>query len=213
MANAVLIQNPKSIYKDEPGVRYHFPKMYRARMDECVGDWVIFYEGKSGALGYTAVQKVREVLPDPDAADHFYAILERDTLWEFERTVGRNDPMGMAWETRLRGADGRAMSGGHAVSAGRRITFEEFTRIVQAGLQPLEGRDALPRDADPPGGPAKVDGFAEAHAPFDYPGLADLRETILISPSGSLHLPENPRHHPHPEYLGYHRENIFGATA
>ena len=32
----------------------------------------------------------------------------------------------------------------------------------------------------------------------------------LISPEQKLALPQNPRHHPHPEYLRYHRENIFG---
>ncbi|MCC5983717.1 MAG: HNH endonuclease [Rhodobacteraceae bacterium] len=35
----------------------------------------------------------------------------------------------------------------------------------------------------------------------------------LICPGGRLHLPENPRHHPHPEFLRWHRENVFGAAA
>ncbi len=70
MANAVFIQNPTSIYKDEPGVRYHFPKVYLRRVQACVGDWVISYEGQSGALGYTSVQKLRDVQPDPATEDH-----------------------------------------------------------------------------------------------------------------------------------------------
>ena len=34
----------------------------------------------------------------------------------------------------------------------------------------------------------------------------------LIAPEQRLLLPENPRHHPHPEYLRYHREEIFGRV-
>lgn len=179
MANAVFIQNPTSIYNDEPGVRYHFPKIYLRRVQECVGDWVIFYEGKSGALGYISVQKLRDVQPDPATEDHFYATLERDTLWQFEQAVPRNNPMGMAWEHSLRSGDGRAMTGGHAVSAVRRISFQEFSDIVQAGLRPLDGPNALPREADPPG--LMAAGFAEASEPFAYPGLADLRADVLSS--------------------------------
>ena len=40
----------------------------------------------------------------------------------------------------------------------------------------------------------------------------DVRQR-LICPGGRLHLPENPRHHPHPEFLRWHRENVFGAAA
>jgi len=32
----------------------------------------------------------------------------------------------------------------------------------------------------------------------------------LLSPTGMLHLPDNPRDHPHPDNLRWHRENIFG---
>jgi putative restriction endonuclease len=35
----------------------------------------------------------------------------------------------------------------------------------------------------------------------------------LIAPGGRLRLPANPRHHPHPDYLRWHRENVFGAAA
>ncbi|MCV6586422.1 MAG: HNH endonuclease [Marinibacterium sp.] len=179
MSNAVLIQNPSSAYKDEPGVRYHFPKRYLRRLEACVGDWVIFYEGKTGALGYVAVQKLRDITPDPDDPGHFYANLERDTLWQFEQVVPRNSPMGLAFEHALRGQDGRAMTGGHAVSAVRSISFGEFSDIVQAGLQPLDGPNALPRDADPPA--LVAPGFADAPQPFEYPGLSDLRQKVLMS--------------------------------
>lgn len=35
----------------------------------------------------------------------------------------------------------------------------------------------------------------------------------LISPEQRLTLPTDPRHHPHPEYLRFHREMIFGRMA
>ena len=305
MANAVLIQNPVSIYKDRPGVAYHFPKRYLGTVQGCVDDWVVFYEGKTGALGYVGVQKVRDVVPDPEVPDHYYAALDQGTLWEFEQVVPRNDPIGMAYEQSLRGATGAAISGGASVSAVRRLSFDEFVAIVSAGLRPLTGPDALPRDAAQP-----FEGFAEVEqTPFEIPALQTFRPEVLssrpardasfarmvkaaydgrcamsgldlrngggraevqaahirpvnhqgpdtvnnglalsgtlhwmfdrgligvgpdheilvsenkvspdvrqrlISPTGKLHLPENRRHHPHPEFLRYHRENIFGAAA
>ncbi len=45
MAHAVLIQNPKSIYKDRPGQAYHFPRRYLGTLGNSIGDWVVFYEG------------------------------------------------------------------------------------------------------------------------------------------------------------------------
>lgn len=309
MANAVFIQNPTSIYKDRPGVAYHFPKRYLGVVQTCVDDWVVFYEGRQGALGYVSIQKVQSVVPDPERKDHFFAILESGTQWDFEQVVPRNDPAGLAYEHSLRGAKGAAISGGASVSAVRRLSFEEFTAIVSAGLRPMEGPDALPRDA----GGLKSDtlhGFNEMEqAAFEYPGLQEFRREVLtsrvardqsfarmvkaayngrcamsgldlrngggraevqaahirpvsaqgpdtvrnglalsgtlhwmfdrglisvgknyeilvsgnkvpadvrdrlLSPSGRLILPDNARHHPHPEYLRYHRENIFGAAA
>jgi putative restriction endonuclease len=40
-------------------------------------------------------------------------------------------------------------------------------------------------------------------------------ETVkrLINPGQKLLLPENERHYPHPEYLRYHREEIYGRAA
>jgi len=35
----------------------------------------------------------------------------------------------------------------------------------------------------------------------------------LIAPERRLFLPDDPRHHPHPDYLRFHRETIFGQAA
>lgn len=309
MANAIIIQNRQSNYNDLPGVAYHFPKIYLKRIQECVGDWVILYEGKSGALGYVSVVKVSSITPDERRDDHYFAWYEQGTQWDFEHIVPRNDPEGRAYEHMLRGTDGKAMSGGANTSAVRRLSFGEFSAIVNAGLEPRLVADSLPReggevtemprlgfseggqtpfesavlagqrmdvlssrperdqsfarqvkaaykgrcaisglDLRNGGGRAEVqaahirpvkdrgpdiviNGLAlsgTVHWMFDR-GLisigenyeilvsdnkvpADVRQR-LICPNGRLHLPENSRHHPHPEYLRYHRENIFGMTA
>jgi len=307
MANAVFIQNPISIYKDRPGVAYHFPKQYLRNVEACVDDWVIFYEGRKGALGYISVQKLRGVVQDREAIDHYYAELEPGTLWEFEQVVPRNNQMGLAYEYALRGPTGAAMSGGASVAAVRRLSLDEFIAIISAGLQPISGPNALPRDVAEP---VSVPGFsANPQEPYEPPELQLLRPELLvaraardqsfarmvkaayngrcaisglemrngggrsevqaahirpvknqgpdtinnglalsgtlhwmfdrglisvgmnheilvsenkvspevrqrlISPAGRIHLPDNPRHHPHPEFLRYHRENIFGAVA
>lgn len=306
MSHAVFIQNPVSPYKDQPGEAYHFPRRYLGVVQETIGDWVVFYEGRSGALGYVAVQRVREVIPDPDLADHFFAVLDLKTLWEFETLVPRADSTGLAFETSLRGANGRPASGGANVSAVRRLTPAEFAAIVSYGLRPEEGPDALPRAGRDDGEDGNLAGFSESHSPFDpapfrreiltsrpareaafarcvkrayrsrcaMSGL-DLRngggrpeveaahirpvahggpdwvrnglalsgtlhwmfdrgllsvaddltilvshnkvslETVerLIAPTGVLDLPENPRDWPHPAFLAYHREHIFGQGA
>jgi len=176
MANAVFLQNPESIYKDSPGIRYHFPRRYLGMVEECVGDWVVFYEGRRGAFGYVSVQKVSSVTSDPDLKDHYFAWLEQGTQWQFERIVSRNDPMGLSYEASLRGDDGKAMSGGASVSAVRRLGFDEFTRIVLAGLRPLDGPDASPRNAF-----SSEFGFSEETVAFDHAPAADIRERVLSS--------------------------------
>lgn len=304
MVNAVFIQNPESIYADEPGVAYHFPKQYLGAVRACVGDWVVFYEGRQGAFGYTGVQKVRDVVPDPRRDDHFFALLDPGSAWSFETIVPRQDERGRAFETMLRRADGSPMSGGANTLAVRRLSPGDFAAIVRYGLRELTGPEALPRF--PEGQP--VAGFSEETLPFQRGALAGFRPEVLTSrkyrdpsferqvkaayggrcaisglelrngggrsevqaahirpvandgpdivqngialsgtlhwmfdrgligiaedyrilvshnkvsqevaqrlldPGGKLHLPENPRLRPHPDYLRFHREEIFGQS-
>lgn len=307
MAKAVFIQNPKSIYDDRPGEAYHFPKRYLGMVQEAVGDWVVFYEGRQGLFGYVGVQKVEQVVPDPTNEGHYFALLDPQSIWTFETVVPRADPNGRAYETALRGVDGRPISGGASVSAVRRLSETEFAIIVRQGLTEITGPEALPRmpmDSD-----SVVTGFAEEQAVFGEPELTAIRPEVLSSRkyrdpsfqrqvkaaygarcaisglelrngggrpevqaahirpvkdggpdivpnglalSGTLHwmfdrglisvaedfsvlishnkvsketvdrliapgqkllLPDNPRHHPHPAYLKYHRENVFGQSA
>lgn len=305
MVNAIFIQNVHSIYDDKPGEAYHFPKRYLGTVRQTIRDWVVFYENRKGAFGYVAVQKVLDVVPDPKNDQHYYAILDQGSQWQFEQVVPRADMNGQAYEASLRKADGSPMSGGASVSAVRKLSPLEFANIVDAGLVEIKSTDAIPRqDTEAHGlgffeqtavfeglmpvserlkvlssrpardasfqrlvkaaykgrcaisglqlrngggrpevqaahiravaddGPDVVqNGLALSgtlHWMFDR-GLiavaADHRIMIshnkvpgdvaarLIAPGQKLLLPDNPRHHPHPDYLRFHRENCFGQGA
>jgi len=307
MAKAVFIQNPGSTYKDKPGEAHHFPRKYLGMVRAALGDWVVFYEGRVGAFGYVSVQKVSDVVADPDMPGHYFALMDRGSEWGFERVVRRAAPDGRAYEASLRGADGRPASGGANVSAVRGLSEVEFAQIVNTGLAATAGPDAMPRiDAGKGIAAQAFPGFAEAPAAFGAAPLAGDRPDILmvrkyrdasfarqvksayggccamsglalrngggrpeveaahirpvsddgpdtvrngLALSGTVHwmfdrglisvsddlsilvshnkvpgeiadrllvsdrrlrVPENPRHRPHPEYLRYHREEVWG---
>ncbi len=181
MANAVFTQNRTSVYKDEPGIRYHFPKRYLNVVRETIGDFVVFYEGRrdGGAEAYLSVQRVLAVEPDPDLPGHFFAVLDQGSEWEFERRVARADAKGLAYEKSLRGPTGRPMSGGASVSAVRRLSTDEFSAICSAGLKALDGPDAQVRDGDTQA--EKVAGFAEEQSPFGPAPIVEWRAETLTS--------------------------------
>ncbi|WP_179378400.1 HNH endonuclease [Jannaschia marina] len=140
MSHAVLIQNPASIYDDAHGLHYHFPRMYLGILEECVGDWVVFYESRKGAYGYTHVQKVLAIRPDPMDRDHFYADLDPKSALDFEKVVPRTRLDGTRFESRL------ALKGGNNTLAVRRVSPADFAAIINAGLQEVPDIDAHPRD-------------------------------------------------------------------
>lgn len=290
MGHAVLIQNPTSIYDDAHGLHYQFPRRYLRAIEAAIGDWVIFYEGRQGAFGFTHVQQVTGVRPDPARADHFYADLDPVTALQFERLVPRARPDGRLYESTL------APSGGNNMAAVRRLSPADFAAIVNEGLRELPDIDAHPREGplfgmeeEAPaftvdrirvltnrtardaafsrivrrayGGRCAVSGLrlrngggrAEVQAAHIRPvahggpdvvrnGLA-LSGTLhwmfdrglisvaddhailvshnkvdlptlerLIHPSRRLLLPDAPRDRPHPDYLRWHREEVFGRA-
>ena len=145
---------------------------------ETIGDWVVFYEGRKGAFGYTTIQKVLEVVPDQTTPDHFFAILDPPTAWSFEQTVPRAAPDGRAYEQSLRGKNGDPISGGASVSAVRRLTRQEFADIFNFGMEALSGPDTLPRDSVL----SKVSrGFAEQAVEFEPAPLSLVRTEALVS--------------------------------
>ncbi|MBE9637406.1 HNH endonuclease [Salipiger mangrovisoli] len=178
MAQAVFIRNPESIYRDEPGLRYNLPNQCLGMVKDTLGDWVVVYEGKRGAFGNVAVQKVVAVEPDPLRVGWHFAVFAPETLLQFETTVPRASADGLLYERRLQGPDGRAYSGGLNTSAVRRLTPAEFAAIVNAGLAEIEGADALPRLAEEEQAQA-FQGFAEETAPFGAPPLKHDRTKLL----------------------------------
>ena len=166
MARAVFIQNPESIYDDAHGLHYHFPRQYLGMVEETVGDWVVFYEGRRGVAAYTHVQKVTSVRADLRREGHFYADLDRGSMLDFERPVPRLAANGSPFERRL------PPSGGLNASAVRRLTDAEFDAIAAAGLHRMDGPDAMPR----------IDGFGEGPVPpLLGATLSGFRSEVLTS--------------------------------
>ncbi len=158
---------------DKPGELYHFPNMYLTRISKTVGDWVIFYESRTGGgRGYYAVQKVLKIAEDPADQSHSFAVLDRKSLLTFEENVGRLDPGGAPFET------GLPLSGGSNASAVRMLSDHDFSRIVDAGLTTAAVPDALPRtgELDIPKW-SEMPGLAEDATPF----LGVERDRVLMS--------------------------------
>lgn len=158
MAHAVLIQNPSSNYDDGED-RYHFPRMYLGILSECVGDWVVFYQGRRGVSGYHRAARVGRIRPDPSDDDHHYADL--DGALDFERIVPRTRADGSRYESNL------APVAGNNTLAVRRLSATDFALILAEGLDEIPDADAHPRV-----GP--LHGLAEDQAPF----VADRRRVL-----------------------------------
>lgn len=150
MAKLVLMHKAGSIYDDVPDEVYDFPRAYLKAVQEAVGDWVIYYEPvKAGPRGYFAAASISGVIPKPGAQDRFLALIRPHSYLEFDQDVPRLRD-GRPLEDALVDADGRARKGGTAQSAVRRITEQDFARIVNIGLpQQLEEIEATRYDAAP----------------------------------------------------------------
>lgn len=157
-----------SIYEDEPDRVYDFPRAYLRAMSEAVGDWIVYYEPvKAGARGYFAAAMIDRVIDKPGQQGRFLALIRPGTYLPFDACVPRllgNRPL----EQALTSPDGRALSGGLAQSAVRRITEADFARIVDLGLPgDLERAEARRYDV----GPA---GMGEGAEPFLRPVIERL---------------------------------------
>lgn len=150
MVKLVLMHKADSNYDDEPDSVYDFPKNYLKAAQEAVGDWVVYYEPvKAGRRGYFAVAKIARIIPKPGMQDRYLALIEPGSFLPFDRDVPRLKD-GRPMEDALISADGTAKSGGLAQSAVRRISDQDFARIVNAGLpQNLEEDEASRYDPTP----------------------------------------------------------------
>lgn len=169
MVKAVFIHKQNSQYDDLSGVQYHFPKMYLSRVEQAVGDWAVIWEPRTnqGRMAYHSVQRLESIVPDPVLEGHYYAIFDKSSGLSFDQNVPREID-GRALEKSLRKPDGRAMSGGNAVSAVRLISDKEFNEILfhafPANLDVMAVEQAV----------ETIDGFEEAQAYFERPIIEKL---------------------------------------
>lgn len=125
-------------YRDVPEVEYHFPRSYLARVEQTIGDRIIYYEPRrisdgdetrGGRQAYFAMAEPVEIRSDPELADHFYCSVRN--YIDFVEPVGFREGA-RYWESALKKEDGSTNRGafGHSV---RLLPEEEFAAIVTAG--------------------------------------------------------------------------------
>jgi putative restriction endonuclease len=167
MTKAVFQHKADSIYDDTPWEKYNFPKLYLSRVEQTVGDWIVYYEprsaeGGTGRLAYFATGQVQTVIPDPSTDGRYYALIMPGTYLPFDRAVARAIG-GQVIEGSLRRSDGSLASGGYAQSAVRLIADTEFDTILSLGFTSdpvLLGLDQAPET---------IDGFADEQLAFKRP--------------------------------------------
>src|ERR1700722_7014022 len=160
MGFGVFVHRSDSIYEDSPAERYQFPRQYLGRVEACLGDWIVYYEPRKIAdtRGYFAVAKIQQIIPDPAAAEMYFALIELGSYLDFPNPVPFNDVTGPV-ERGVLNEEGRIS--GRAQSAVRPLSPDDFKRIVELGL---EDAPLLPRLVEPP----STVGFEEEQAPFRF---------------------------------------------
>lgn len=134
MGKVVLTQRDDSRYADQDGVAYHFPRRYLERVSAAVGDYAVFYQPRRGVRGqcYWAIAKIDDVRPDPNLADHFYALLSDHA--EFPNPVAPWKSNEATWESAIQ-LNERTLSRGRMGWSVRPIPDDEFYAILAAGMQ------------------------------------------------------------------------------
>jgi putative restriction endonuclease len=161
MTFSVFIHRSDSIYDDSPAERYQFPKQYLGRVQESVGDWIVYLEPSkvSGTRGYFAIARVQQVIEDPKAPGMFLALIEPGSFLEFANHVPFKETDGPV-ERGLLNEYGKLS--GRAQSAVRPVSPQDFNRIIDRGLTDQE--PLLPRV----GSAEALSGFAESQEPFVF---------------------------------------------
>lgn len=167
MAFGIFIHRTDSTYDDIPSERYQFPRQYLTRVQQCVGDWIVYLEPSKvkDTKGYFAVAKVQEVITDPRLNGMHFAVIVPGTYLDFGDPV----PFREADEIVEQGLlNDQGNISGRAQAAVRPLSSEDFARIVERGLG--QDDDILPRvDLATP------HRFQEAQMPFQH--LSD-REAV-----------------------------------
>src|SRR5690606_21727483 len=133
MTFGVFMHKDGSGYADIPEVHYQFPKAYLSRAKQMVGDWIIYREPVKipRSKGFFAVAKVERIIPDPDRADHYRALIEEGSYLPFEPAV----PHKIAGQPVERDL-------ANAQASVRLLSNTDFARITALGLP---DDDTLPR--------------------------------------------------------------------
>ncbi len=162
MSKCVFMHRDDSQYNDLPAEQYQFPATYLNRATRCIGDWIAYYEPKSGGgrLGYFAIAKVKEIIPDPKIDKMFIAVIEPTSYLELEKFVPYKNRDGFI-ESLLQKEDG-SLNGGYNVWAIRPICDEDFHKILDLGFPETDA--LLPRVEELPSGESI--GFHEEQQPF-----------------------------------------------
>ncbi|MDP3690973.1 HNH endonuclease [Bradyrhizobium sp.] len=161
MTFGVFIHRSDSIYEDSPAERYQFPSQYLARVEACIGDWIIYYEPRKAreSRGYFAIAKIQHVIPDPGTSGMYIAIVEPGSYLDFVNPVPFREVGGLI-ERGLLNEHGKIS--GRAQSAVRPISPADFNRITELGF--AENTPLLPRiDAR-----SALPGMQEGQAVFQY---------------------------------------------
>jgi putative restriction endonuclease len=148
VANAVFTAKLGSVYDDAVEERYHFPKQYRTRVEQTVGDWIVYYQSRRGGgrKVYFAMARVLAIEPDAEKVDHYYARM--GGYVEFPHPVAFRH-LGDLLESSLRNPDG-STNRGAGMNAVRLLQKNDFEHICHLGMLPaLE--DLNPGDASPAG--------------------------------------------------------------
>ena len=162
MAKAVLTIRQQSQYDDRSGERYHFRAPYQLEIIRAaIGDDVVFfvpsrepvaYWGRGRVHAYIAAARIADVVPDPDKAGYYYALI--GDYINFARPVPYKLG-GTTIERSIRNEDGSTNLTA-ARDVVRRIADEEFDLIWRMGNGAVIGEELAsptgrPRGlADPP---------------------------------------------------------------
>jgi putative restriction endonuclease len=125
MTHGIFMHKDGSIYDDIPEVHYQFPKVYLSRAKQMVGDWIVYREPVNipQSKCFFAVAKVEQIIPDPEKADHYRALIEKGSYLPFEPTVPHR-------------VDGQPVERdlANAQAAVRPLSVSDFARIIALGL-------------------------------------------------------------------------------
>lgn len=151
MTFGVFIHKDGSGYDDVPWSHYQFPKSYLSRAEQMIGDWIVYYEPVKPppSKGFFAVAKLEQIIPDPDKAEHYRALIDPQSYLPFSPTVPHK-------------VDGQLVERdlANAQAAVRPLSNSDFARIIALGLP---DDDMLPRigEIDP------LDRVRDNQVPFE----------------------------------------------